>query len=90
MVSMNASVFISAGIRGSAGVIGLMLDDEADDVPNIPGWATIADLDRVESAIPETGAMSYSSSCFESSLILENVLTGGTVKQEAKLESEVL
>ena len=49
---------MSAGIRGSAGVIGLMLDDEADDVPNIPGWAAIADLDLVESAIPETGAMS--------------------------------
>ena len=58
IVSMNASVFISVGIRGSAGVSGLMLDDEADDVPNIPGWATNADLDLVESAIPETGAMS--------------------------------
>ena len=88
---MNASEFISTGINlGSTGVIGFALDDDDDDVPIGPGWATIADLDRVESAIPETGAMSYSSSCFESSLILENVLTGETGKQEAKLESEVL
>ena len=82
---------MSAGIiLGSAGVIGVALDDEEDDVPSNPGWATIADLDLVECAIPETGAMSYSSSCFESSLILDNVLTGETGKQEAKLESEVL
>ena len=87
---MNASEFISAGIiLGSTGVIGFALDDDDDDVPIGPGWATIADLDRVESAIP-TGAMSYNSSCFESSLILDNVLMGGTGKQEAKLESEVL
>ena len=88
---MNASEFISAGIiLGSTGVIGFALDDDDDDVPIGPGWATIADLDRVESAIPEKGAMSYSSSCFESSLILDNVLTGETGIQEAKLESEVL
>ena len=58
MDSMNASVIISAGILCSAGVIGLKLDDEEDDVPTIPGWTTIADLDLVESAIPEMGAMS--------------------------------
>ena len=88
---MNASEFISTGINlGSTGVIGFALDDDDDDVPRGPGWATIADLDRVESAIPETGAMSKGSSCFESSLILDNVLTGGTGIQEAKLESEVL
>ena len=59
MDSMNASVFILTGnILGSAGVIGFALDDEEDDVPSDPGWATIADLDLVESAIPETGAMS--------------------------------
>ena len=49
---------MSAGIRGPAGVIGLMLDDEEDDIPNIPGWAAIADLDLVECAIPARGAMS--------------------------------
>ena len=88
---MNASVVISTGsILGSAGVIGFALDDEEDDVPRDPGWTTNADLDLVESAIPEMGAMSKGSSCFESSLILDNVLTGGAGIQEAKLESEVL
>ena len=56
---MNASVVISTGsILGSAGVIGFALDDEKDDVPSDPGWATIADLDLVECAIPAGGAMS--------------------------------
>ena len=59
MDSMNASVVISTGsILGSAGVIGFALDDEEDDVPSDPGWATIADLDLVECAIPAGGAMS--------------------------------
>ena len=60
IVSMNASEVMSAGIiLGSAGVIGFALnDEEEDDIPITPGWAAIADLDLVECAIPETGAMS--------------------------------
>ena len=60
IVSKKFSEIMSAGIiLGSAGVIGFALnDEEEDDIPITPGWAAIADLDLVECAIPETGAMS--------------------------------